>query len=99
MQIAGNHQMTPIVRHDESVRGRYIRNTIKEATLLTNALLAFQCNNHIILTQMTHLDNFLRGRVIGRLECGCTQLEVFEDLESPRVSSPGFDNYFKMMVM
>ncbi|GFV71308.1 HTH_Tnp_Tc3_2 domain-containing protein [Trichonephila clavipes] len=24
---------------------------------------------------------FLRGRIIGRLECGCNQLEVFEELE------------------
>ncbi|GFS49229.1 HTH_Tnp_Tc3_2 domain-containing protein [Trichonephila clavipes] len=27
-----------------------------------------------------HLDNFLRGRIIGRLECGRTQLEVPEEL-------------------
>ncbi|GFV82705.1 transposable element Tcb1 transposase [Trichonephila clavipes] len=30
---------------------------------------------------MKHLDNFLRGRIIGRLECGRTQLEVSEELE------------------
>ncbi|GFU92661.1 HTH_Tnp_Tc3_2 domain-containing protein [Trichonephila clavipes] len=27
-----------------------------------------------------HLDDFLRGRIIGRLECGRTQLEVSEEL-------------------
>ncbi|GFV55275.1 HTH_Tnp_Tc3_2 domain-containing protein [Trichonephila clavipes] len=27
-----------------------------------------------------HLDDFLRGRVIGCLVCGCTQLEVSEEL-------------------
>ncbi|GFX92409.1 transposable element Tcb1 transposase [Trichonephila clavipes] len=27
-----------------------------------------------------HLDDFLRGRIIGRLECGCTQLEESEEL-------------------
>ncbi|GFY07126.1 hypothetical protein TNCV_4903681 [Trichonephila clavipes] len=30
---------------------------------------------------------------------GRTQLEVSEELESPRVSSPGFGNDSKMMVM
>ncbi|KFM70660.1 Transposable element Tcb1 transposase, partial [Stegodyphus mimosarum] len=28
----------------------------------------------------THLDDFLRGRIIGRLECGRTQLEVSDEL-------------------
>ncbi|GFU80785.1 transposable element Tcb1 transposase [Trichonephila clavipes] len=32
------------------------------------------------MAQRKHLDEFLRGRIIGRLECGCTQLEVSEDL-------------------
>ncbi|KFM67483.1 Transposable element Tc1 transposase, partial [Stegodyphus mimosarum] len=32
------------------------------------------------MTQRTHLDDFLRGRIIGRLECGCTQLEVSNEL-------------------
>ncbi|GFT95173.1 DDE_3 domain-containing protein [Trichonephila clavipes] len=50
------------------------------------------------MAQVKHLDDFLR-RIIGRLECGRTQLEVSEELESPRVSSPGFGNDSKMMVM
>ncbi|KFM66004.1 Transposable element Tcb1 transposase, partial [Stegodyphus mimosarum] len=32
------------------------------------------------MTQRTHLDVFLRGRIIGRLECGRTQLEVSDEL-------------------
>ncbi|GFU95253.1 DDE_3 domain-containing protein [Trichonephila clavipes] len=48
------------------------------------------------MAQRKHSDDFLRGRNIGRLECGRTQLR---NLESPRVSSPGFGNDSKMMVM
>ncbi|GFU20157.1 transposable element Tcb2 transposase [Trichonephila clavipes] len=32
------------------------------------------------MAQRKHLDNFLRGRIIGRLEWGRTQLEVSEEL-------------------
>ncbi|GFW97424.1 transposable element Tcb1 transposase [Trichonephila clavipes] len=32
------------------------------------------------MAQRKHLDDFLRGRIFGRLECGRTQLEVFEEL-------------------
>ncbi|GBM05186.1 hypothetical protein AVEN_197739-1 [Araneus ventricosus] len=81
MQITGNHQMARIVRHnDESVREGYIRNGGKEVKLFTSALKAVQCNNRIVMAQRKHLDNFLRGRIIGRLECGRTQLEVSEEL-------------------
>ncbi|GFU57389.1 uncharacterized protein TNCV_3635681 [Trichonephila clavipes] len=81
MQITGNHQMARIVRHnDQSVRDRYIRNGGKEVKLFTSALKAFQCNNRIIMAQRKHLDDFLRGRIIGRLEYGRTQLEVSEEL-------------------
>ncbi|GFT55864.1 uncharacterized protein TNCV_1053251 [Trichonephila clavipes] len=41
---------------------------------------AFQCNNHIVMAQRKHLDDFLSGRINGRLECGRTQLEVSEEL-------------------
>ncbi|GFV40651.1 HTH_Tnp_Tc3_2 domain-containing protein [Trichonephila clavipes] len=34
------------------------------------------------MTQRKHLDDFLRGRIIGRLECERTQLEVSEELGS-----------------
>ncbi|GFX23267.1 uncharacterized protein TNCV_4560491 [Trichonephila clavipes] len=32
------------------------------------------------MSQRKHLDDFLRGRIIARLECGRTQLEVSEEL-------------------
>ncbi|GBL85942.1 hypothetical protein AVEN_63247-1 [Araneus ventricosus] len=80
MQITGNHQMARILRHnDESVREGYIRNGGKEVKVFTSALKAFQCNNPIVMAQRKHLDDFLRGRIIGRLECGRTQLEVSEE--------------------
>ncbi|GFU81863.1 HTH_Tnp_Tc3_2 domain-containing protein [Trichonephila clavipes] len=73
--------MARIVRHtDESVREGYIRNGGKEVKLFTSALKAFQCNNRIVMAQRKHLDDFLSGRIIGRLECGRTQLEVSEEL-------------------
>ncbi|GFX55404.1 uncharacterized protein TNCV_2980121 [Trichonephila clavipes] len=81
MQITGNHQVAWIVRHnDESVREEYIRNGGKEVKLFTSALKAFQCNNHMVRAQRKHLVDFLRGRIIGRLECGRTRLEVSEEL-------------------
>ncbi|GFT54927.1 uncharacterized protein TNCV_4888791 [Trichonephila clavipes] len=73
--------MERIVRHnDESVREGYIRNGDKEVKLFTSALKAFQCNNRIVMAQRKQLDDFLRGRIIRRLECGRTQLEVSEEL-------------------
>ncbi|GFT65958.1 transposable element Tcb1 transposase [Trichonephila clavipes] len=81
MQITGNHQMARIVRHnDGSVREGYIRNGGKEVKLFTSALKDFQCNNRIVMAQRKHLDDFLSGRIIGRLECGRTQLKVSEEL-------------------
>ncbi|GFS61087.1 uncharacterized protein TNCV_4955991 [Trichonephila clavipes] len=35
----------------------------------------------MVMTQRTHLDDFLRGRIIGRLECERNQLEVSEERE------------------
>ncbi|GFV37314.1 uncharacterized protein TNCV_2700011 [Trichonephila clavipes] len=73
--------MARIVRHnDESVREGYIRNGGKEVKLFTSALKDFQCNNRIVMVQRKHLDDFLRSIIIGRLECGRTQLEVSEEL-------------------
>ncbi|GFX03123.1 transposable element Tcb1 transposase [Trichonephila clavipes] len=81
MQITVNHQIAWIVRHNnESVREGYIKNGSKEVKLFTSALKAFQCNNRIVMAQRKHLDDFLRGTIIGRLECECTQLEVSEEL-------------------
>ncbi|GFW64491.1 a disintegrin and metalloproteinase with thrombospondin motifs 7 [Trichonephila clavipes] len=73
--------MALIVRHNgESVREGYIRNYGKEVKWSTSALKAFQCNNRIVMAQRKHLDAFLRGRIIGRLECGLIQLEVSDEL-------------------
>ncbi|GFW39292.1 uncharacterized protein TNCV_1832781 [Trichonephila clavipes] len=73
--------MARIVRQsDESVREGYIRNSGKEVKLFTSALKAFQCNNRIVMAQRNNLDDFLRARIIGQLECGRTQLEVSEEL-------------------
>ncbi|GFU77553.1 transposable element Tcb1 transposase [Trichonephila clavipes] len=73
--------MARIVHHnDESVKEGYIRNGGKEVKLFTKALKAFQCNNRIVMAQRKQLDYFLRGRIIGRLKCGRTQLEVSEEL-------------------
>ncbi|GFW40179.1 transposable element Tcb1 transposase [Trichonephila clavipes] len=58
-----------------------MRKVGKEVKLFTSALKAFQCNNRIVMAQRKHLKDFLRGRIIGPLECGRTQLEVSEELE------------------
>ncbi|GFY32544.1 transposable element Tcb1 transposase [Trichonephila clavipes] len=81
MQITGNHQRSRIVCHnDESVREGHIRNGGKEVKLFTSALKTFQCKTRIVMAQKKHLEDFLRDRMIGRMECERTQLEVFEEL-------------------
>ncbi|GFT07134.1 transposable element Tcb1 transposase [Trichonephila clavipes] len=78
----GNPQMAWIVRHNnESVREAYVKKTRKEVKLFASALKAVQSNNRIVMAQRKHLDDFLQGRIIGRLECGRTQLEVPQELE------------------
>ncbi|GFV73475.1 transposable element Tcb1 transposase [Trichonephila clavipes] len=69
-----------LLPNDESVREGYIRNGGKEVKLFTRALKAFQCNNRIVMAQRKYMDDFLRCRIIGRLGCGLTQLEVSEEL-------------------
>ncbi|GFV79840.1 HTH_Tnp_Tc3_2 domain-containing protein [Trichonephila clavipes] len=66
--------------NDESVREGYIWNGDKEVKLFTSASRAFQCNDRIFMAQRKHLDDFLSGIIFGRLECGLTQLEVFDEL-------------------
>ncbi|GFS95858.1 uncharacterized protein TNCV_2259331 [Trichonephila clavipes] len=36
------------------------------------------------MAQRKHLCDFIRGRIIGRLECGRTQLEVSEEFRIPQ---------------
>ncbi|GFV41274.1 HTH_Tnp_Tc3_2 domain-containing protein [Trichonephila clavipes] len=77
---SGSHQIARIVRHnDDSVREGYIWNGGKEVKLFTSALKAFQFNNRIVIAQRKYLDDFLRGRIIGRLECRRTLLEFSEE--------------------
>ncbi|GFW33697.1 transposable element Tcb1 transposase [Trichonephila clavipes] len=92
--------MARIVRHnDESVREGYIRNGGKEVKLFTSAFKAFQCNNRIVMAQSKHLGDFLSGRIIGRLECRRTQLEVSEELGIAQSVISGFGNDSKMMLL
>ncbi|GFS94760.1 transposable element Tcb2 transposase [Trichonephila clavipes] len=51
------------------------------------------------MTQRTHLDECLLGRIISRLNIVVPSWKYPRNLESPRVSSPDFGNEFKMMVM
>ncbi|GFW69372.1 uncharacterized protein TNCV_487211 [Trichonephila clavipes] len=101
MQITGNHQISRIVCHnDESVREGYIRNGGKEVRLFTNASKkAFQCNNRIVMAQGKHLDDFLRGRILDDWNVDVPNWKYPRNLKSPRVSSPGYGNDSKMMVM
>ncbi|GFV08661.1 transposable element Tcb2 transposase [Trichonephila clavipes] len=39
-----------------------------------------KCNNRIVVAQRKHLEDFLRVRIIGRLECRRTHLEEFDEL-------------------
>ncbi|GFX32605.1 uncharacterized protein TNCV_3704791 [Trichonephila clavipes] len=56
--------------------------------------------SHQMARILRHNDESVReGRINGRLECGRTQLEVSEELGIARVSSPGFGDDSKMMVM
>ncbi|GFX40592.1 transposable element Tc3 transposase [Trichonephila clavipes] len=93
--------MARIVRHnDESVREGYIRNGGNEVKLFTSALKAFQCHNRIVMAQRKNLDDFLRGRIIGQPEYVDVPSWIYpRNLESPRMSSAGFGNEYKMMVM
>ncbi|GFX99899.1 uncharacterized protein TNCV_259361 [Trichonephila clavipes] len=100
MQITGNHQMVRIERHnDESVREGYIRNGGKEVKLFTSALKAFQCNNRIVMAQRKHLDDFYVVELLGKWNVDVRSWKYPRNLESLRVSSPGFGNDSKMMVM
>ncbi|GFW00512.1 uncharacterized protein TNCV_693511 [Trichonephila clavipes] len=41
---------------------------------------SYSCINRIVMTQTTHVDDFVRGRIIGHLESKRTQVEVSEEL-------------------
>ncbi|GFV69252.1 uncharacterized protein TNCV_3861741 [Trichonephila clavipes] len=92
--------MSRIVRHnDESVRDGYIRNSGKEVKLFTSALKAFQCNNHIVMAQRKHLDDFYMVELLDDWNVYVPRWKYLRNLQSPRVSSPGCGNDNKMMVL
>ncbi|GFU14537.1 transposable element Tc3 transposase [Trichonephila clavipes] len=91
--------MARIVRHkDESVREGYIRNGGKEVKLFTRALKAFQCNNRIVMAQRKHWDDFYVVELLDDWNVDVPNWKYPKNLESPRVSSPGFGKDSKMMV-
>ncbi|GFS90034.1 transposable element Tc3 transposase [Trichonephila clavipes] len=91
--------MARIVRHnDKSVRERYIRNGGNKVQFFTRALKDFQCNNRILMAQRKHLHNFLVIELLDDWNVDLPSWKYPRNLESPRVSSPGFGNDSKMMV-
>ncbi|GFT19045.1 uncharacterized protein TNCV_3212701 [Trichonephila clavipes] len=86
-------------QNDESVRERYIRNGDKEVKLFTSALKAFQCNNRIFMAQRKHLDDFYVVELLDDWNEDVSNWKYLRNLESPKVSSPGFGNDSKIMVM
>ncbi|GFY21733.1 uncharacterized protein TNCV_1168771 [Trichonephila clavipes] len=92
--------MVRIVSHNgESVREGYIRNGGKEVKLFTSALKAFQCNNRIVMAQRKHFDDFYVVELLDDKNVDVPSWKYPRNLESPRMSSPGFVNDSKMMVM
>ncbi|GFV03117.1 transposable element Tc3 transposase [Trichonephila clavipes] len=82
-----------------SVREVYIRNGGKEVKLFTSALKDFQGNNRVVMAQWKHLDDFY---VVELLDDGNVDVPSWKyprTLKSPRVSSPGFGNDSKMIVI
>ncbi|GFX50936.1 uncharacterized protein TNCV_2732871 [Trichonephila clavipes] len=100
MQMTGNHQMARIVRqNDKSVREGYIRNGGKEVKLFTSAFKAFLCKNRIVMAQRKYLDDLYVVELLDDWNVDVPSWKYPRNLESPRVSSPGFGNDSKRMVM
>ncbi|GFU64600.1 transposable element Tcb1 transposase [Trichonephila clavipes] len=92
--------MARLVGHnDESVKEGYIRNGGKEVKLFTNALKAFQCNNRIVMAKRQHLDDIYVVELLDDWNVDVPSWNYPRNLESPRVSSPGFGNDSKVMVI
>ncbi|GFW27721.1 uncharacterized protein TNCV_766031 [Trichonephila clavipes] len=70
----------PIQSSSAIVMDAVARNLIHSPEGTYDVIFHSECNNRIVITQRKHLDYFLRGRIIERLECGRTQLEVSEEL-------------------
>ncbi|GFT97202.1 transposable element Tcb2 transposase [Trichonephila clavipes] len=67
--------------------------------MFTSALKDFQCNNRKVMAQRKHLDDFLRGRILNDWNVDVPSWKYPRNLESLRVSSPGFGNDSKMMII
>ncbi|GFV79048.1 uncharacterized protein TNCV_3687551 [Trichonephila clavipes] len=92
--------MAQIVRYnDESVREGYIRNGSKEEKFFTSVLKAFQCNNRIVMPQRSIWRIWYVVELLDDWNVDVPSWKYRRNLESPRVSSPGFDNDSKMTVM
>ncbi|GFT71940.1 uncharacterized protein TNCV_2515811 [Trichonephila clavipes] len=69
------------VTDDNIVRKRsWSKRSEAAQTVAKPGLTARKCNNRIVIAQRKRLNDFLRVTIIGRLECGRTQLEVSEEL-------------------
>ncbi|GFX64837.1 transposable element Tc3 transposase [Trichonephila clavipes] len=96
MQSTGNHQKARIVRrNDKSVREGYIRNGGKEVKLFTRALKTFKGNDGIVMAQRIVYVVY----ILDDWNVYVPSWKYPRNLESPRVSSPGFCNESKIMVM
>ncbi|GFX21019.1 transposable element Tcb1 transposase [Trichonephila clavipes] len=92
--------MARIVRHnDESVREGYIRNDDKEVKLFTSALKAFQCKPPYLWLKGSIRMIFYVVELLDDWNMDVPSWKYPRNLESPRVSSPGFSNDSKMMVI
>ncbi|GFV16535.1 uncharacterized protein TNCV_2468621 [Trichonephila clavipes] len=60
---------------------------------------SFQCNNRIVMAQRKHLDDFYVVELLDDWNVDVPSWKYPRNLESPRVSSPGFGNDSKMMLM
>ncbi|GFX92438.1 transposable element Tc3 transposase [Trichonephila clavipes] len=90
--------MAVIVRHnDVSVGEGYIRNGCKEVKLFKSALKGFQCNNRIVTAKGRIWMIFYVVELSDYWNVNVPSWKYPRNLESPRVSSPGFGNYSKMM--
>ncbi|GFW77388.1 transposable element Tcb1 transposase [Trichonephila clavipes] len=83
-----SQELTPVTLSEAKVSLNKLRNFFLQNHVDADILQAAfvlekfidKCNNRIVMAQRKHLGDFLRGRIIGRLECGRTQLEVSEEL-------------------
>ncbi|GFX82413.1 uncharacterized protein TNCV_2870941 [Trichonephila clavipes] len=75
------------------------RSEIQLAGHPVRGLKAFQCNNHIVMAQRKHLDDFYVVELLDDWNVDVPSWKYPRNFESPRVSSPGFGNDSNMMVM